>query len=360
MGLLTDTAASRRSRLAPVALAAGVALVVAAWAGLVRLGFGFGRPPVALHGPLMVLGFLGSVIAAERAVGLGRGWAWFPAWLAALGTGVVLGGWTIEGLYSQLLAGLGLAAVYLAALRLTNFAWYMIVESLGVVAWVAATAALVAGVPVRRTVPALAAFLVVTILGERLELSRMSPGQTAGRGRLVLILAIGMVAASVAALWTVEVGPRMAGAFGVGLAVVSARGDIARRTVKAGGVAGYMAAAVLAGYVWLSLGGILWVAGLLVKVGGYDPALHAIFVGFVLSMIFAHAPVIVPAVAGVRLPFRASWWVALVLLHLTLAVRIYGGLVTVEELRRWGGIGNVVALVAFVGLAVWSGISARE
>jgi hypothetical protein len=82
--------------------------------------------------------------------------------------------------------------------------------------------------------------------------------------------------------------------------------DIARRTVRKSGLTRYIAVALLAGYFWLGVAGLL---GL--RFGGetaglhYDAFLHSIFVGFVFSMIFAHAPIILPAVTGLPLTFHA-------------------------------------------------------
>ncbi|MFB9895270.1 hypothetical protein [Planobispora takensis] len=62
---------------------------------------------------------------------------------------------------------------------------------------------------------------------------------------------------------------------------------------------------LLAGYGWLATAGILWAAsGLAAGPYLYDAALHALFLGFVMSMVFGHAPVILPAVLRVRLPYR--------------------------------------------------------
>ena len=52
----------------------------------------------------------------------------------------------------------------------------------------------------------------------------------------------------------------------------------------------YVAVCLLAGYFWLAVGGALVALQV-----AYDAALHAIFVGFVFSMVFGHAPVILPA-----------------------------------------------------------------
>ncbi len=61
---------------------------------------------------------------------------------------------------------------------------------------------------------------------------------------------------------------------------------------------------MLAGYAWLGLAGLALVAQPPSETAfGYDIALHAVLVGFVMSMVFGHAPIILPAVARVRIPY---------------------------------------------------------
>ncbi|MCO5243594.1 MAG: hypothetical protein M9927_07165 [Anaerolineae bacterium] len=58
---------------APLVVLAVVALLAAMWAGLVRMGWQLPllRPTLPMaHGPLMVCGFLGTLVGLERAVGL--------------------------------------------------------------------------------------------------------------------------------------------------------------------------------------------------------------------------------------------------------------------------------------------------
>jgi hypothetical protein len=67
-----------------------------------------------------------------------------------------------------------------------------------------------------------------------------------------------------------------------------------------------MAVCLIAGYVWLAVGGILWLlfAQLFGAGPRYDAMLHSIFLGFVFSMIFAHAPIILPTITGLSLPSK--------------------------------------------------------
>jgi len=63
-----------------------------------------------------------------------------------------------------------------------------------------------------------------------------------------------------------------------------------------------------------------------------------------MSMIFAHAPVIVPSVLGRPLPFRGFLYIPLVLLHVSLILRLAGGdWVGNTDAWQWGGSLNEVA-----------------
>jgi hypothetical protein len=127
------------------------------------------------------------------------------------------------------------------------------------------------------------------------------------------------------------------------------RYDISRRTVRQSGLTRFTAACLLSGYVWLGIGGLL-----ALRFGGvlagprYDAMLHSIFLGFVFAMIFGHAPIIFPAVLGLPIAFRSAFYVHLVLLHLSLALRIVGDLLLWLPARQWGGLLNVVVVLLFL------------
>ena len=360
--------ASRLLRRAPLLAAALVALLAGLWAGLLRLGLDLPslHPAVAAeHGPLLVLGFLGTQIGLERAVALGRlgrrRWPYLAPSAAAAGSLWLLAGLPARG--GQLILALGgfaLVAVFVAVHRLEP-SWHNFVMGLGAAAWAAGACVWLSGEPLARVVPFLAAFLVLTIVGERLELSRMRHPPPAARAALLAAVALFCFGAVLTLPWP-SLGVRLAGAGLLAQAAWLARFDVARRTIRMAGLTRYMAVALLAGYFWLAVAGGVWLwEGELAGGGfGYDAMIHTIFVGFVFSMIFAHAAVIVPAILGVALPYRRSFYAPLALLHASLALRLFGDLDESLAAWRWGGVLGELAIVSFLALAASSALRARR
>jgi len=344
-----------RKVLVPLAgLGAVGGLLVGVWMGLVRIGWSLGSPPpLGLHAPMLALGALGTLIGLERAVAVNRPWAGAgpPASAAAVGA-MVVGLPAAAAAVPLTAGGLVLVAVFAVAHRLRPGA-HLVVMGAGAAAWVVAAAAWGAGSPPSRLVPLLAAFLVLTIAGERLELARLGVGAVA---RLwFLAAAVGVAGGAVATLAAPASGPRLAGLGLLGLAAWLARHDVARRTIRLGGSARHMAAALLAGYAWVAFAGALWVLGALTPGRpAYDAAVHAVFLGFVMSMVFAHATIVLPSVAGLALPWRPAQWVPLALLHASLVLRVVGDLAGDVSARRWGGMFNAVALAVFVLLVAFT------
>ncbi|MCD6726016.1 MAG: hypothetical protein LT070_02130 [Solirubrobacteraceae bacterium] len=355
---------SRLARRLPLLALALVALLTGLWAGLLRLGFDIPelRPALAsLHGPLLVLGFLGTQIGLERAVALRRRWPYLvPAAAAAGALWLVVGLPADVGKALLAVGGLGLVAVFVVVHRI-QASWHNVVMGLGALAWLVGSVAWLAGAALADVVPWLAAFLVLTIVGERLELSRMRRPPASALRLLLAAVAIFLAGVVLTGAWP-GFGVRLAGA---GLIAQSAwlwRYDIARLTIRTAGAARYMAAALISGYAWLGVAGVVWlVDGKLVGYGfGYDAMLHAIFVGFVFSMIFAHAPVIVPAVLSVALPYRPAFYAPLALLHAGLVIRLLGGAFESSGTWRLGGALNELAIVGYLALAAATAVRARR
>lgn len=350
-------------RRLPLLALAVVSLIAGLWAGLLRLGLdlpALDSNLAVMHGPLMVFGFLGTQIGLERAVALRRPWPYLiPAGAGAGALWLLLGLPEVVGQAALAASGVLLVLVFVVVHRI-EASWHNTVMGLGALAWAIGAIAWLGGAATYRIVPWLAAFLVLTIVGERLELSRMArpPGQS--RSLLlggVVVFLVGLVVA-----WPQpEIGIRIAGVGLLAQVLWLLRCDIARRTIKQTGATRYMAAALLAGYFWLLLGALLWIFGGALVGGGfsYDAMLHTIFVGFVFSMIFAHAPVIVPAVLGVKLPYRPSFYVPLMLLHVGMVIRVVGDWSENIHLWQCGGVINEVAIVLYLALAASSAVRAR-
>src|SRR5574337_1411503 len=135
------------------------------------------------------------------------------------------------------------------------------------------------GAPVHQVVGWWIAFLVLTIAGERLELSRFMPPSPAASRVFATIVAIALASL---ALWALPWSRRLFGGALLALALWLSRQDIARRTVRQAGLTRFIAVCLLAGYFWLALGGALIVAaGLDPGSPAYDAALHALMLGFV-------------------------------------------------------------------------------
>ena len=354
------SAVLRRLRVRVPLMALGMLALLSALAGgLARLGWPLpvSAPLVAFHGPLMVAGFLGTVIGLERAVALGRSWAYAGPIASGLGA-LALAAGVPGGMELMLLGSMVMVAAFVAILG-RQVALFTVVMTLGALCWVIGQALWLAGQPVHRVVWWWAGFLVLTIVGERLDLSRLQPSTAASRLAFVAaagVLLVGLGRASLAP----DDGMRLVGAGFVALAAWLGAFDVARRTVRGAGLTRFIAAALLSGYAWLAAAGLLLLRWPHVAAGAqYDAILHALFVGFVFSMIFGHAPIIFPAVLGVRVAYRPIFYLPLGLLHASLVVRIVGDVASSLAGRQWGGLLNALAIVLFFALVV-HGVAGRH
>ena len=356
--------AKLRRRRAPLVALGIVVLFAGLWGGLIRLGLVTSTvvgSADAEHGPLMALGFLGTLISLERAVALNRPWAYVAPAGAGIGALVAL----LSGVPTSLgpalvaLGGLALVAAHIEIQRIQPSA-HNVVMGISAISWSAAAIDWVTGADPSAFSPLLAGFLVLTIVGERLELTRAT--QRTKRQGVLLLIPIAVFCIGLAVSLSAErLGMRIAGVGLFGQALWLFRYDIARRTVRMSGLTRYMAFGLLAGYVWLMAAGVLWTLDAAISDGAaYDASLHAVFLGFIMSMVFAHASVIVPAVLRVPLPYNRGFYGHLVLLHLALACRLIGGdWIGNTPAWQWGGVGNEVAILLFVAataLAVRSGL----
>lgn len=345
-------------------LPGGIALLFGLDAALLLLGL---PAPLTterlpdIHGMLLVLGFVGTLVSAERAVALRRWWGFSAP--AAYGAGAIalLTPMPIElgkGLFVA--GGVALLGVYRGLWR-RQAAAAIAMQIVGAGLALGGAILWLAGMPVASTLPWLVGFLVATIAGERVELSRVG-GVTPAHEALALgvtwALAAGVLAAT---LWP-GVGHALLGAALLALVAWLVRHDVARRTVSGTGAPRFMAWCLLGGYVWLTVAGLIWLlAGNVTEGAAYDAVVHAVFLGFVLSMIMAHASVILPAVLRTPLPYHRAFYGPVIGLHASLALRLLvGDLKGQAWALELGGALNIVSVLLFFVFAATSGVVAAR
>ena len=314
-------------------------------AGLARLGWEVPDPAVqaaGVHGPLMITAFFGTVISLERAVAVGRNWAYLAPLAAGTGGIALLAGAPLLlGQALGSLAALGLIAASVVTLR-RQVAAFTLVLTLAAACWLLGNVLWLASGKVSVGVAWWLLFLVLTIAGERLELTRFLPTPPLAQKLFIAIVGILLVGAIATVEWV------FAGGL-IALAIWLLRYDIARRNIKTEGLTRFIAACLLSGYAWLAAAGLLGLAGAFVPGHEWrDAALHAIGLGFVFSMVFGHAPIIFPAVTRIKIPYHPALYLPLVLLHLSLALRVFGGLVGNFKLRHDAALMNGLVLIVFI------------
>jgi hypothetical protein len=328
-------------------------LIMGIWGGLLRVPVALPLPVshanwISFHGPLMVCGFLGTLISLERAVGLRALWTYLVPLLTGTGAATVAAGVLDSWPRWMLTAGSAVFVVVSARILSMQPNLSNTVMAFGVVAWAGGNLLWTRGQEIPQVVLWWLTFLLLTITGERIELTRFQKPSPWSRPWLLVTLVV--LSAGLASGW---VSPRTAGVL-VGLALCAlaawlTRFDFAWRTIRHPGLPRFMAICLLSGYAWLFATAVLvlvkWpqTSGLI-----YDATLHTFFVGFVFSMIFGHAPVIFPAVLGLPVQFRWTSYVPLAVLHGSLLMRLAGDLTGLSSGRVWGAAGNAVAVGLFL------------
>jgi len=328
--------------------------------GLLRAGLDAGQGSDAAwlaraaiaHAALMICGFLGTVIGIERAVAVKRAAAYLAPVASGLASVALLLGHNLAAAALLVVASIVFTAVNVLVVR-RQPATHTALLLVSALAWLIGNVLFALALPGTAVLPWWFAFLVMTIAAERLEMTRLMRRRPAAEAALHAVLAA-MLAGAAACVVLPVVGGVVYGLSLLLLAVWCAVFDIARRTVLAHGLSRYMAVCLLGGYAWLGVAGIAWV-GMSVGCPGRDIALHALGLGFVMSMVMGHAPVILPAVARVKLAFSPAFYLPLAMLHVSLVLRLFVGAVD-WQWRAAGTALNAFTLAWFVATVLVAAI----
>ena len=327
-----------------------LSLLLGVYAGWLRLGWGvpvIHSQAIAQHGALMVGSFLGTLIAVERvAVLKNKSWWMVPAiFISSLP--LLLHVSPSAGYGALVLGSIGYFIVSVRAYQHYRFTGDALLLA-GAIFQFIGHLALYFTSSFAMAFAGWMAFFVFTIVGERLNLTRFLPVTQRDRWEL-----FGWLGGFLASIFLYHQGYGIVltiTLIGIGQWLV--RNDISRRNLNKKGSYQFLGITLLSGYAWLMLTGVValsnngspWI---------YDAVLHAFFVGFVLSMIMAHAPIIFPSLLGLNVkPFHPFLYVWVGLLQTSLLARIIGDLSLNLPLRQWGGLLNGIAFLGYLATII--------
>jgi len=292
---------------------------------------------------------MGALISMERAVVMkNKAWFLIPI-LAILALPLNLLGFTQIAIVSIVLSSTGLTfLMYIQSTRVKEASHYVI--TLGAFCWAVGNALLLKSDFIPMVVPWWIAFLLFTIVGERLELSRFLPVKK------IFIVLLYVLIAGVFASFFIPFhfgGSRITGILIVLIALWLLRFDMARKSIKKKGEYRYIGLGLIVGFVWLLVHALIMIF-LENHALYYDLWVHSFFLGFAFSMIWAHAPIIFPAIVKVnRLIYHPVLYIPWLLFQLSLIGRVWASFAGNIELRQFFGVANGwIILLMFLSMAM--------
>lgn len=302
---------------------------------------------IALHGPLLVFGFLGTLIAAERAIVLRRYWGYLAPCLGVIGTVSALAGarpwWS--GVAWSFAAFAGLCVVIgIDRAHPTLATKTMIVSGCF---WFLGASLWTFGLPLLGLLPWWGGFLALMILGERTQFGRLF--QQAGESAVTatrIFVGLLLLGATLG-LFIPNAALRVSGIGFILMGLWLLLADVPRHVIKPG-LLRFLSIGTTLAYVWLVVTGVLWSSFLVSSAQQLDASIHALLQGFVLGMVIAHSLIVFPAISGKRLPFHPIFYGHLVLFHAATSLRIVGDLLSASLIARAGSLLSAGALLLFV------------
>lgn len=322
-------------------------LVCGVWLGLARIGLEVPLGPLApllpYHGALMVSVVFASLITLERAVALKSRVLFASTAMGLVAFALFLAEQTLA---ARILIFVASLAPFLALFKI----WRKSKQSYALFLAGAALCLCVANAvwifknpgETARLIPFWMSYFVLTILGERLELGRVIFGQKIPAKKLLYLSFATLLTGAVFG-WGKIVGIAF-----IGMSFWLLKFDIARKTILKPALPRFIAINILLGGLWVGISGLGHLA--LPQIQGeffFDASVHALFLGFVMTMIFAHAPIILPALTGLAIEWTRWLYVPTLLLQMSLVLRVGCDLGENADLRVYAGLGHLIALLSY-------------
>ena len=334
-----------------------ISLLAGILTGWIRIGWNM---PLAVlagnHGALMVGSFLGTLICLERTISFPNRFALIVPLLNVLSAVFIFAGLSRTAYVFLLLGSAGLTIIYYMY-YIKHKKLYILIMMAGSMCYLIGNVLLIKSSFFPASAMWWIAFLFFTITGERLDLSRFLVRSRLVTGSLIFMLALFL--AGIIAPFHLYGGYIIAISM-TGSAIWLFKYDMAKHSIKKPGLSFYSGIILLSGYFWLGVTGLFMAYGSYFGLL-YDSALHVFFLGFVFSMIFAHAPVILPAVLKLQVnPFGKSLYFWVILLNLSLILRVSGIFTGTAPYKELAGLLNGIALTGFFLNIILLGIISKR
>lgn len=323
-----------------------ISLLTGIFTGWFRIGWNLPITlPAGEHGALMVGSFIGTLICLERSVSYPSKIALLVPIINALSIIFFLLYMPKIAYMFLLLGAAGLTTLYYL-LYIKHKGIHILIMLAGALCYFIGNVILVNTSFYPASVMWWVAFLFFTIAGERLELSRFVLSKNVFVKQLVLLILLGIFVLGIILPFH-SFGGYAAAISLIGSAIWLFKYDMAKHSIKKPGQSFYSGLLLITGYVWLIVTGLFFAIGSYYGIY-YDASIHSFFLGFVFLMIFAHAPVILPAVLKLNTkPFGKTLYIWYVFLNLTLILRILCVIPEVAPLKAWAGMLNGLAILGF-------------
>jgi hypothetical protein len=321
-----------------------ISLLTGIYTGWLRMGWNLPiTNAMGQHGLIMVGSFLTTLILIERIVGLKKIWLYLLPLINVMSLPLFLFQEDQLALILLIIGSAGLLGVY-GVIYYKHKEKYILFMMSGSALLILGLLILLLGNRYPASIPYLMGFLLLTILGERIDLAKFLP-----RKKMKYPLLWGFILVFITGIFTsyFRIGHLLSG---TGMILVSywlVTYDIVNKSIRSHGIHQYIGSTLFSGYIWLFITGMLMVLNLDL-VYFYDALLHSFFLGFVFLMIFAHAPIIFPGVMGFSFkPFHKSFYIWMILLNISLLFRLVTDLLFLMTLRQISGLLNGMIIIGF-------------
>jgi len=346
---ITKSLSLKKYRI-PFMLLAMFNLLAGMAAGLVRIGWRFEVHSLApSHGAIMVGGFLGTLIALEKLIPLKNKVLYA---IPILSSGSLLAfclDMPQEAILMITVASFSLSGVF-AFYYFKHRELQFLIMLAGALCWLTGNVLLYSENFYPLSFPMWLGFILLIIVGERIEITKFLPVKNKQKALLFGLLTLYVVSAFISFH---GIGSIAAGVSLIGISLWLLRYDVIRMSVTKSGLTKYVAITLLCGYLALLICGVFFIS-LNGSIMSYDVLVHTFFLGFVFAMIFAHGPIILPGVLGISIkPFHKIFYVWLIVLQISWLSRTFADSVLDFQLRQISGALSVVAILGyFISLAV--------